>query len=167
MFDAKVRSIGEQIQIFDVFRMKFMVLTPEEWVRQHFAHYLVNQLGYSINHVHLEYQLKYHKLNKRPDIGVINNQAELEVLIECKAPSVVLNEDVFLQLTSYFSVASSKYIALTNGLQHIFASFEPSTGKFVYIKELPRKKWFGELAYYFFSLHRACQLSVSLQQRCR
>jgi len=140
MFDAKVRSIGEQIQIFDMFRKKFIVLTPEEWVRQHFAHYLVEQVGYNSSHLHLEYQLSYNQLKKRPDIGVINQNLELELLVECKAPSIVLNEDVFLQLTSYFSVASSKFIALTNGLQHIFASFEPSTGKFVYIKELPSKK---------------------------
>lgn len=140
MFDAKVRSIGEQIQIFDAFRKKFIVLTPEEWVRQHFAHYLVDCIGYSINHVQLEYALSYHSLKKRPDIGVINSNAELELLVECKAPSIELNEDVFLQLTSYFSVASSKYIALTNGLQHIVASFEPSQGKFVYLKELPRKE---------------------------
>ncbi len=140
LFDAKVRSIGEQIQIFDAFRKKFVALTPEEWVRQHFAHYLVRQLGYSASHVHLEYQLSYERIKKRPDIGVINTNAELELLVECKAPSVALNEDVFLQLTSYFSVVSSKYIALTNGIQHIFASFEPSAGKFVYIEQLPSKK---------------------------
>ncbi|MDB4105213.1 type I restriction enzyme HsdR N-terminal domain-containing protein [Salibacteraceae bacterium] len=140
MFDAKVRSIDDQIQIFDVFREKYVSLTPEEWVRQHFSHYLVEHLGHPKTHIQLEYQLKYARVKKRPDIGVINNDSQLEILIECKAPSIALNEDVFLQLTSYFSVDSSKYIVLTNGLQHIFAAFEPSTGKFVYLQELPAYK---------------------------
>lgn len=139
-FDFKVRSIEEQIQIFDAFRKKFVALTPEEWVRQHFAHFLVAQLYYPASRIQLEFQIKYHRKVKRPDLVVVNDFGKPHILVECKAPGVVLNEDVFLQLTTYFQVLKPTYMVMTNGLQHIVATTQLNTGSIVYLEALPMNK---------------------------
>jgi hypothetical protein len=136
-YDFKVRSIEEQIQIFDAFRKKFIALTPEEWVRQHFAHYLVSYLNYPASRIQLEFQIKYHRKVKRPDLVVVNDFGHPHILVECKAPSVVLNEDVFLQLTTYFQVLRPAFMVMTNGLQHIVATTQLNAGSLVYLEALP------------------------------
>jgi hypothetical protein len=138
VYNAKVRIIDEVIHIHDDFRSKFVVLTPEEWVRQHFAHYLTGVLGYPKGRVMLEYQIDYHGRPKRPDIGIIDQKGALLILVECKAPNVPLNEDVFLQLASYHSVTESRFLVLTNGLHHVVAQVQPSDKKIVYIEALPK-----------------------------
>ena len=136
-YAPKVRSLGEQIQIFDPFRRKFVMLTPEEWVRQHFAHYLTETLNYPATRLHLEFQIRYQRRIKRPDIAVINDHGEIEILVECKAPNVRLDENVFLQVSTYFSVLKPTCLVMTNGIQHVFAMAKPNSSEFVYIKELP------------------------------
>lgn len=137
-FDAKVRSNGGQIQIFDAFRKKFIQLTPEEWVRQHLLHYLCNHLGFPANGIMVEYELKYNGMKKRPDIGVVGPDGKILLLAECKAPEINLSEDVFLQLSTYFAVVNSAYLMMTNGINHVVARIEPISRKCVYIPELPR-----------------------------
>lgn len=136
-YDAKVRSIDEQIQIYDAFRKKYFVLTPEEWVRQHFAHYLVDELHYPASRLQLEFQIKYHTKVKRPDIAVLSDDGRTEIIVECKAPDIVLNEDVFLQVSTYHSVLRPRFIVMTNGLQHVVASIQRNASNFVYIESLP------------------------------
>ncbi|MEQ9186837.1 MAG: type I restriction enzyme HsdR N-terminal domain-containing protein [Cryomorphaceae bacterium] len=137
MFDAKVRIIDEVIHIHDDFRMKYVVLTPEEWVRQHFIHFLVDHLGYPKGRIQIEYALNYHGIQKRPDIGFIDENGKPNILVECKAPDVALNEDVFLQIATYFSISGSRYLVMTNGRKHIYAEVRPKAGSIVYIKALP------------------------------
>ena len=136
-YNAKVRSIDEQIQIFDAFRKKYLVLTPEEWVRQHFAHYMVNSLGYPASRLQLEFQIKYNGKVKRPDIAVLSDRGDCEIIVECKAPEIVLNEDVFLQVSTYYSVLRPRFVVMTNGLQHVVVAIQRNDPKFVYIENLP------------------------------
>lgn len=137
MFDVKVRMIDEVIHIHDDFRKKFVVLTPEEWVRQHFAHYLTGHLGYPKGRLKMEYKIKYNGRTKRPDIGILDRDGAPFIMVECKAPSVPLTEAVLLQVATYFSVEGGHFIAMTNGIQHIVAQVKPSEPKLVYMKELP------------------------------
>ena len=129
--------MDEVIHIYDDFRKKFVVLTPEEWVRQHFAHFLTETLGYPKGRLKMEYEINYHGRVKRPDIGVIDRDGRPFLLVECKAPSVSLTEAVLLQVATYFSIEGGHYLAMTNGLNHIFAQVKPSDSKLVYMKELP------------------------------
>ncbi|MEX2597788.1 MAG: type I restriction enzyme HsdR N-terminal domain-containing protein [Salibacteraceae bacterium] len=136
-YEVKVRRNEQQIQIFDRFRKKFIALTPEEWVRQHFANYLVNELNYPQSRLHIEFQMKYDRRLKRPDIAVIDDQGKYEILVECKAPHIKLDEAVFLQLTTYFSVLKPSFIVMTNGIHHIIGTHKPNEKNFVYIDTLP------------------------------
>lgn len=136
-FNAKVRSIDAQIQIFDVFRRKYVLLTPEEWVRQHYAQFLVNTLNYPLTRLHLEFQIKYYGKAMRPDIAVLNNMGATDIVVECKAPHIVLNEDVFLQVSAYYNVLKPRFFIMTNGLQHIVAKTQRNGLNFVYIEALP------------------------------
>jgi len=137
-FDAKVRSASEQIQIFDRFRGKYVALTPEEWVRQHFAHYLTSCYDVPSTLLNIEYQISYARLKKRPDITVMSPNGAIWALIECKSPHVRLTEEIVYQTILYGSVLHPVHIVMTNGEQHIFCWFSPEKKKFVLINDLPK-----------------------------
>jgi hypothetical protein len=135
--EAKVKRASEQIQIFDRFRKKFIVLTPEEWVRQHFAHYLLSHKMVPESALMLESEIKYGKVRKRPDISVVNMNNSIWLVVELKASDVAIDENVWQQALTYGSVLKPKYIGLSNGLTHIFSEFRPELNKYVFINDLP------------------------------
>ena len=129
--------IDEVVHIFDSIRKKYVVLTPEEWVRQHFVQAMITKKGYPAERIRLEFAIDYHGLTKRPDVAFYDLDGKEEILIECKAPEVKLTEDVFLQIATYFSICKPRLLVLTNGLEHIYAQVQPNEPKIVYIKDLP------------------------------
>lgn len=135
--DAKVKRAGEQIQIFDRFRKKFVVLTPEEWVRQHFANFLVLQKSIPESAMLLESEIVYGKVRKRPDICVVDRNKAIWLLVEVKAVDIVIDELVWQQALTYGSVLNPLYIGISNGITHIFSEFRPELNKYVFINELP------------------------------
>lgn len=136
--EAKVRTVDSTIQIFDRFRKKFVPLTPEEWVRQHFATNLVNAYAVPESRLLLESEVSYGSVKKRPDLAVVGNNGETWLLAEFKSTDVDLDESVWQQACTYASVLHPKFMILSNGLQHIYAQFKPEIGNFVYIKDLPK-----------------------------
>lgn len=140
VLDAKVRMIDEVVHIFDPIRKKYVALTPEEWVRQHFVQFLTQEKGYPSERIRLEFKLNYHGLTKRPDIAFYDLDGKEDILVECKAPDVALTEDVFLQIATYFSVCKARLLILTNGIQHIYAAIQPKEPRIVYMKELSHYK---------------------------
>tara|TARA_B100000900_G_scaffold329839_1_gene290287 strand:- start:7619 stop:8053 length:435 start_codon:yes stop_codon:yes gene_type:complete len=108
---------GQEL-IFDVVRKKWLVCTPEEWVRQHAVQYLV-ALGYSIHHIQIESGLKTGFNTKRSDI-IANSNGKPEVLVECKAPEVALSQKTFNQAFNYNYTIGAPLIWLTNGLQNLY-----------------------------------------------
>ena len=108
---------GQEL-IFDAVRKKWLVCTPEEWVRQHAVQYLV-ALGYSIHHLQIESGLKTGFNSKRSDI-IANIDGQPEVLVECKAPQVPLSQKTFNQAFNYNTTINAPFIWLTNGVQHLF-----------------------------------------------
>ena len=135
--EAKVRSASEQIQIFDRFRKKFIVLTPEEWVRQHYIGHLVDAYSVPESLLLIESQIKYGALSKRPDIVVMGSNNRPWLIVECKSVEVSLGPEVFDQVVTYASVLNPKFIGITNGLEHIYFEFQPELKNFVLIKDLP------------------------------
>jgi hypothetical protein len=107
-----------QIYVFCSVRKKKLVLTPEEWVRQHVIAFFVNELGVSIGKIASEYSLKYNNMNRRADIVVMNEKAEPQIIVECKAPSVPIGDKTLHQAAEYKHVISAKVLVLTNGLEH-------------------------------------------------
>lgn len=116
-FDVRLQKRDQQLHIFDVCRGKYVALTPEEWVRQHFVHYLLAN-GYPRTLMRTESGLKYGTRAKRSDILVHHRDGGVFMLVECKAPSVALGPNVLQQALAYHSVLGAKHIALTNGLEH-------------------------------------------------
>ena len=100
-YDFRFKSNENNVHIFDVIRKKFVVLQPEEWVRQHTVHYLMEGKHYPKSLINIEKQLKINSLKKRYDIVVFNSKGEIEILVECKAPEVKITQEVFDQIARY------------------------------------------------------------------
>jgi hypothetical protein len=117
-YDYLVKKQNDVIFIFDIIRKKYILLSPEEWVRQHFLNFLVSGLSVPINMISTETALKYNKLSKRADILVFSNKGLPLLLVECKAPTVKLGQDTLLQLSIYNKDMKVPLLAITNGLEH-------------------------------------------------
>jgi len=136
-YPFKLTKKEEQHYIFDEIRKKHLVLTPEEWVRQHFIQYLIVVKNFPKSLIQVEGGLTLNNLQKRTDVVVYNNIGERIMIIECKAPVVKINQAVFDQAARYNSVHKVKWLVVTNGLNHCYAVIDHQEGQFFFIKELP------------------------------
>ncbi|MCC5920799.1 MAG: type I restriction enzyme HsdR N-terminal domain-containing protein [Cyclobacteriaceae bacterium] len=123
--------------IYDVVRKKELVLTPEEWVRQHVVHLLYKHLNYPLSLMKLEGGLTYNKLAKRSDILIYDREGSPFLLVECKAPSVAVDQKVFEQAALYNKEIKAPYIFVTNGIKHFCASYDFENHQAKLIEELP------------------------------
>lgn len=123
--------------VFDPIRKKKLLLTPEEWVRQHITHYLVKHLNYPGSLISLEKGLKYNALQKRFDILVLDRSGAAFFLIECKAPDVKLNQKTVEQVCLYNNTFKALFICITNGRMHFCLQRDPETGKYLQISHFP------------------------------
>lgn len=105
-------------KVFCLIRKKWLVLTPEEWVRQHFIHLLISTLNYPRGMMKLEHAISYFKNQKRSDITVLDRENGVFLLVECKAPSVAIDQKVVNQVAAYNKVLNAQYMAVSNGLKH-------------------------------------------------
>ena len=108
-------------------RNKKIILTPEEWVRQHLISYLHLYFNYSKSRMAVEYELKYNKLSKRADIVFFDKNLMPYLLVECKAPEVKLDKNVLHQIVTYNSKLNAPFLLISNGIEHYI--FEVSNGK--------------------------------------
>ena len=138
VIDAKLSEEGGKTFIFDVFRRKKILLTPEEWVRQHFAHYLICQLHYPKSLMKIESGLKYNKLAKRSDIVVYNRKGMPLILVECKSYQHKLGQKVLDQVSIYNQTLRAQYLAISNGLQHFFFEIDFDRSGFRQLSMLPK-----------------------------
>jgi hypothetical protein len=136
-YPFKIRKDGKRIQIFDPFRKKYLVLNPEEWVRQHFLNFLVTDKKYPASLIRIETGLKYNQLNKRADILVHDTNGNPYLMVECKAPSVKITQDAFDQVARYNMVFQVKYLVVTNGIHHFCCEMDYSSQTYCYLKEIP------------------------------
>jgi len=117
-FDAKLRKEEGKIRIFDLIRKRFVVCTPEEWVRQHLIHYFIEVLGYPRALFKVESGLKGAALQQRTDIVVCDRTGAPWLLVECKAPEIIPGEAVFHQALVYNSRLGAPFVGVSNGLTH-------------------------------------------------
>jgi len=123
--------------IFDQIRKKFVVLTPEEWVRQHVVNYLLLDKKYPLSYVNVEKQILLNGLKKRYDILVFNADGSIHLLVECKAPQVAITQKSFDQIASYNFNLDATYLMVTNGLQHYYCQILKNEEKYEFLKEIP------------------------------
>ncbi|MGY8886320.1 MAG: type I restriction enzyme HsdR N-terminal domain-containing protein [Flavobacteriales bacterium] len=136
-YHFRFKSKENKRLIFDEIRKKFIILTPEEWVRQHVIHYLVKDKKYPASHLSVEKQLKLHDTVKRYDIVVYNRDGGIELIVECKAPSIKISQDTFDQIARYNFVLRANLLMVTNGVEHYFCKMDFEAEKYEFIKELP------------------------------
>jgi len=136
-YQFKVRQSGEHIQIFDSIRKKYVVLTPEEWVRQNFLQYLIVEKKYAASLIKIESGLKYNQLQKRMDVLVYDKQGIPHLIVECKAPDVKITQAAFDQIARYNMIFKVKYLVVTNGLQHFCCLMDYTTNAIHYLETIP------------------------------
>nr|WP_199078137.1 type I restriction enzyme HsdR N-terminal domain-containing protein [Pedobacter sp. ASV19] len=136
-YPFKITRKEDQLYIFDEIRKKHLVLTPEEWVRQHFIQFLVLERKFPKSLIQIEGGLTLNKLQKRTDIVIYNTNGERIMVIECKAPSVKISQSVFDQAARYNSVHKAKWLVVTNGLKHCYALINHLESRFLFVEELP------------------------------
>ena len=136
-FEHKITKSGDNYLIFDILRRKNIVLTPEEWVRQHFLHYLINELCYPKSLISIERGTSYNKLQKRTDLCVYDNSGSPLLLVECKASSVPITQDVVKQVSVYNQTIQAKFVVITNGLAHYCWQVDFETRRFQPLQEIP------------------------------
>jgi hypothetical protein len=117
-FEPRLEKRDGTVRIFDVVRKKYVVLTPEEWVRQHMVHYLLGHLGIPLGSVAVERGLDLNGTTRRFDVLAYKG-GQPWALIECKAPEVPINQEVLFQAWSYHQVIPAPLVVLTNGMQHL------------------------------------------------
>lgn len=113
-----------KILIFDSLRKKYLVLTPEEWVRQHWISYLVKDLGFSKGLISLEKGMKYNGLQKRTDVLIWDKEMKPFLLIECKAPKIKITQKTLEQACLYQKELKTKFLILSNGIHHISLAWD-------------------------------------------
>lgn len=136
-YKFRFREQNEQQQIFDSFRKKFVVLTPEEWVRQNFLMYLVNEKNVPQSLISVEAGLKVYKRSKRTDIVIFNKTGNPLAIVECKAPTVKVNQEVFDQIVRYNIALKVKFLIVTNGLEHYCCSLDYENSTYKFHQEIP------------------------------
>lgn len=114
-----------------------MVLTPEEWVRQHFATFLVKEKNYPLTLIAIEKQLTINNLQKRSDILIFNTLGKPEIIVECKAPNVKITQDTFDQIARYNLKLKANFLVVTNGIQHFYCKMDFENQTYLFLKELP------------------------------
>ena len=137
VYSFRFKNSENKVSIFDEIRKKFILLTPEEWVRQHVVQFLLQDKKYPKSYINVEKLIKINDLSKRYDGVVFEPNGEIFLLIECKAPEVPISQQTFDQIARYNLVLKAKYLMVTNGLNHYFCQMDFENEKYVFLKELP------------------------------
>ncbi|HSD14225.1 MAG TPA: type I restriction enzyme HsdR N-terminal domain-containing protein [Flavobacterium sp.] len=136
-YTFRFKNSENKLAVFDEIRKKFVVLTPEEWVRQHVIQFLLQQKNYSKSYINVEKSIKINGLNKRYDVVVFQPDGKIFLLIECKAPEVTITQQTFDQIARYNMTLDAKYLMVTNGLNHYFCQMDYENEKYHFLHDLP------------------------------
>jgi hypothetical protein len=136
-YNFRFKNSENKVAIFDAIRKKFIILTPEEWVRQHVVHYLLEEKKYPKSHINVEKLLKVNDLKKRYDIVVFNPDGSIFILVECKAPEIKISQHTFDQIARYNLTLKAQFLMVTNGHNHYFCQMDFENEKYNFLKELP------------------------------
>jgi type I site-specific restriction endonuclease len=133
----RFKNSENKVSIFDEIRKKYIILTPEEWVRQHVVQFLITEKKYPKSLINVEKVLTVNGLRKRYDIVVFNPDGSIVVLVECKAPEIKTSQATFDQIARYNMTLKAKHLMVTNGHNHYFCQMDYENEKYEFLKELP------------------------------
>ncbi|HET8839052.1 MAG TPA: type I restriction enzyme HsdR N-terminal domain-containing protein [Flavobacteriaceae bacterium] len=135
----RFKNSENNLAIFDVLRKKFVMLSPEEWVRQHAVHFLIEQKNFPKNLLNVEKVLRVNGLVKRYDIVAYHSDGSIRLLVECKAPHIKIDQSTFDQIARYNLSLNADFLMLTNGLQHFFCRLDYEHQNYIFLPDLPGK----------------------------
>ena len=135
-YDFRISDIEGKTYIFDIIRKKYVMLTPEEWVRQHIVKFLIDN-QYPISLISVEKQIKVNHLKKRFDVLVFNKLTTPVMLIECKAPDIKLTQESLNQIALYNTQFKVDYLFISNGIQHLICKFNKEQNKYFAVDSIP------------------------------
>lgn len=136
-FEYKIRQHEGKNQIFDPLRRKYVALTPEEWVRQHFANYLIVNKGFPAGRMSNECHINLNGLKRRCDTVLYDAYLKPLVIIEYKAPEIVISQAVFNQIAAYNMVLKVEYLIVSNGMNHYCCHMDYENQKVEYLDDIP------------------------------
>ena len=135
--DVRLRRSARGDEVYDPLRRKWLLLTPEEWVRQHFTSFLRTHLGCPASLMGNEIAIKLNGTSKRCDSVVHDRAGKPLMIVEYKAPSVTITQEVFDQIARYSLVLNVRYLVVSNGLHHYCCRLEPECAKYTFLREIP------------------------------
>jgi predicted type IV restriction endonuclease len=136
-YPFRFKNSENKVSIFDEIRKKFIILTPEEWVRQHVVQFLVAEKKYPKSLINVEKVLKVNGLNKRYDVVVFNPDGSIFILVECKAPEIKIAQATFDQIARYNMTMKAQFLMVTNGLNHYFCQMDFVNEKYTFLENIP------------------------------
>ena len=137
IYNFRFKNSENKVSIFDEIRKKFIILTPEEWVRQHVVRFLLEEKKYPKSLINVEKVLSINGLRKRYDVVVFNPDGSIFVLVECKAPEIKTAQATFDQIARYNLALKAQFLMVTNGHNHYFCQMDFENEKYDFLKELP------------------------------
>ena len=136
-YPAKIQVRNGKNMIFDPLRHKFVALTPEEWVRQHFVNYLLQYKGYPTTLTANEVGITLNGMSRRCDTVIYDKSLKPRAIVEYKAPTVKITKEVFAQISRYNLVLRVDYLIISNGLQHYCCRMDYENNSFTFLQEIP------------------------------
>lgn len=140
-FPFKIVEEAGKLKIFDPIRRKYLVLTPEEWVRQHFLQYLISEKGFPKGLLKIEGGIPGAQRAGRYDALFLNRSGKPLLLIECKAPGIKITKETFFQIARYNTQFQVPYLAVTNGLEHFFLQIDLVNKNLNSLEDLPHYQY--------------------------
>lgn len=139
-FDIRLKETGGKTFVFDPLRKKYVALTPEEWVRQHFVNFLIAHKGYPQGLMANEVMIRLNHTTKRCDTVLYRKDLTAQMIVEYKAPHIKITQEVFNQITRYNQVLRVDYLIVTNGLRHYCCKMDYTTMSYSFLKNIPEFK---------------------------
>jgi len=136
-YDVRTEERGGKAVVYDPIRQKYVRCTPEEWVRQHFLQYLIQELGVPGGLIAVEHGVQVHGQPQRADIVVHDRQASPLLLVECKAPGAAIQQSAFDQGARYNVALGAPYLVVTNGQEHYACAIDFEARSYAFLDDLP------------------------------
>ncbi|MEG1684691.1 MAG: type I restriction enzyme HsdR N-terminal domain-containing protein [Bacteroides sp.] len=136
-YDTKITTKDGKDVIFDVIRRRYVALTPEEWVRQHFIHFLIAHKGYPSSLMANEVLLNLNGMKKRCDTVLYQRNLSPKMIIEYKAPHIEISQKVFSQISDYNLVLKVDYLIVSNGIDHYCCKMDYKNQSYLFLSDIP------------------------------
>ncbi len=136
-YTFRFKNSENKVSIFDAIRKKFILLSPEEWVRQHTVQFLLQEKKVPLSLLNVEKLIKINELSKRYDIVAFQPDGTIFLLVECKSPEIKIYQDTFDQIARYNLMLEAKYLMVTNGLNHYFCQMDFEKECYTFLNDLP------------------------------